>query len=137
MSEETESTSAALARVTAERDAAKQSLAEALDRADDAERECAEALAKRDHLVEMGNVWIRAAREARAEAERLATVLANTAGAYLTTTTEAAADVVTAYDCLYCRTCYGRYFDGTDAAANHEHPLVPVNVTITLREGHR
>lgn len=69
--------------------------------------------------------------EARAELYRLSQVHSQVLDS------RTPAEVVTAYDCLYCRTCYGRYFDGTDAANNHEHPLVPVQVTITLREGHR
>lgn len=143
-----ESTSARLARVTAERD---------------------EALAKRDQAIENGDSWMRTAREAQSLAEGFRRTIAELTaerdemvqrkarverdlGAQLAEVRERladltvaarksdakpVADVVTAYDCLYCRTCYGRYFDGTDAANNHEHPLVPVNVTITLREGHR
>jgi hypothetical protein len=46
---------------------------------------------------------------------------------------DVAARRVHTYPALYCRTCYGRFLEGTPAAETHQHPLVPVTVTITER----
>lgn len=125
---DTESTSARLARVTAERDAAKQSLAEALDRADDAERECAEALAKRDQMVEMGNVWIRAAREAQSLAEGFR----RTIGELTAERDEARSWLVARDDGLDCLRCgnsiyRGEAHEAMPASGGRQHVHCPHN----------